>query len=84
MTVRLHRLPILLLGIRLFCEKLPELPNAHPLHRQHAVLQRVQILPMNRGHELAGDETDKDAGREVVLAEAVAELGVLGEGLSEG
>jgi hypothetical protein len=36
---------------------------------------------MNRRHELPGDEAEEDAGREVVLAQAVAELGVLGEGL---
>lgn len=62
-------------------QNLPQLPNRHPLHRQHAVLQAVQILSMNRGYELAGDEAEEDAWGEVVFSEAVAELGVLGEGL---
>lgn len=65
-------------------QKLPQIPNRDPLHRQHAVLQTVEILPMNRRDELAGHEAEEDARGEVVFAEAVPELVVLGEGLGEG
>jgi hypothetical protein len=62
-------------------EQLPQIPDRHPLHRQHGVLHAIQILPMNRRHELAGDEAEEDARGEIVFAQAVAQLGVLGEGL---
>lgn len=43
------------------CEKSPKLANPDPLHRQHAVLQAIQILSMNRRDELAGDQTQEDS-----------------------
>lgn len=61
----------------------PKVADRHALHRQHAVLHTIQILPMNRWYKLAGDEAEKDAWREVVLAQAVAELSVLCEDLGE-
>jgi len=38
---------------------------------------------VDRRDELAGDDSQKDAWREVVFAEPVAKLGVLGECLRE-
>lgn len=63
-------------------KQLPQLAHAHTLLRQHAILEPVQILPMNRWDELARDNGQEDAGREVMLADAVAELCILREGLS--
>ena len=34
------------------CQQSPEFVNTHTLHWQHAVLEAVQILPMNRRYEL--------------------------------
>ena len=39
---------------------------------------------MNRGYELAGDKAEKYPWRQVVFAEALAELVVLGEDLGQG
>lgn len=39
---------------------------------------------MDRRHELAGHETQEDARREVVFAQAVGEVRILGESVAEG
>ena len=39
---------------------------------------------MDRRHELARDEAQEDSGREVVFAQAVGEVRVLGESVAEG
>lgn len=48
-------------------QKLPQLANGNPLHRQHAILQTVKVLAMDRRHKLARNETEEDAGRDVVF-----------------
>lgn len=37
-------------------QKLPQLGDTDALHGQHAVLQAVQILAVDRRHELSGDQ----------------------------
>ena len=65
-------------------ERRPHFPNAHPLGREHAVLETVQVLAVKRGHQLAGQQTKEDPGREVVLADPLAKLKVLIEDGLEG
>ena len=60
---------LLTLPSPLLCrQQLPQVRHADSLHGQHAVLQAVQILPMNGRYELARDETQEDARGEVVFA----------------
>ena len=61
-------------------EQLPQIADGDSLHRQHRVLHAIQILSMNRWHELTRYQTKEDSWAEVVLAEPMAQLGVLGEG----
>lgn len=60
-------------------QRVPHLHDASPARGEHAVLQRVEGLPVDRRHEAAGDEAEEHAGGEVVLADAVAHLEVLVE-----
>lgn len=76
-----HSLRLLVLPVAR--QKPPKLTNCHPLHWQHAVLQTIQILPMNRRDELAGDEAQKDTRRQIMLAYADAQLVVLCESLRQ-
>ena len=62
---------------------MPELTDAYALYRQHAILQAIQVLPVDRRHKLPRDQAQEDARGEVVFPEPVAELEVLGEGLRE-
>lgn len=63
---------------------MPNLEDAGAAKREHAVLQAVEAFAVDRGHEAAGGEAEDDAGREVVLADSMAELEVLVEHGSEG
>ena len=69
---------------RLLREPVPRLEDARPPRRQHAVLQAVEAPPMNGREELARHQAQYDAGREVVLVDAVAELEVLVEHGAQG
>jgi hypothetical protein len=51
---------------------------------QHAVLQTIQILSVDRRYEFACHETEENSWREIVLADTVAELEVLVEHCAEG
>jgi hypothetical protein len=46
----------------------PQLAHPDPPRRQHRILQTIQVLAMDRRHELSTDETQEDARREVVFA----------------
>ena len=64
---------------RLLREPIPRLEHARPLRRQHAVLEAVEALAVDRREELARHQAQDDAGGEVVLVDPVAELEVLVE-----
>lgn len=57
----------------------PHLHDASPPRREHAVLQTVQILPVDRGYEFTRQEAEQDPWRQVVLAYALGHLEVLVE-----
>lgn len=61
----------------------PDVDDAYALGRQHAVLQAVQVASVDGRHELAGCKTEDHPGREVVLADTVAQPEVLVEHLSQ-
>lgn len=65
--IRVHELRLPLIG-----QQLPQLPDSDALDRQHAILQTIQIRPMNRGDELARHQTKKHSRGEVVFPETVA------------
>ena len=64
---------------RLLREPIPRLEDARPLRRQHAVLETVEALAVDRREELARHQAQDDAGGKVVLVDPVAELEVLVE-----
>lgn len=61
----------------------PELEDAGSAGGQHTVLQAVQVLAVDGRHEAPRDEAEEDTGRDVVFADAVAELAVLVEHVPE-
>jgi hypothetical protein len=63
--------------LRLHVQQVPELADGDSLDRKHAVLQAVQILPMHRRYELPRYKRQEDLGRDVMLAQSMAELRVL-------
>ena len=69
------------LWLWLFREQLPQVSDGDPLHRQHAVLQAVEILAMDWRYEVSNDQTVENSRCEVVFSETRAELGILREGL---
>ena len=57
-------------------ELLPKLTDADAVGWEHAVLQAVQIPPVDGRHKLARRKAQEDAWREVMLSYAGAELEV--------
>lgn len=47
-------------GICFLCEKSPEFRDRHSFSRQHAILQTVQVTPMDRRNRLAIDQTERN------------------------
>ena len=70
-SVHIRLLPISILGFLSTCQLLPELRNPNSASRQHAVLQTVEILPMDRRDEATTDKAKENARRNVVLPNAV-------------
>ena len=60
-------------------QRVHHLRNAGAPSRQHAVLEAVPVLPVDRRPELAGEEAKKNSRGEVVLADPAAHLEVLME-----
>ena len=58
-------------------EPIPCLEDTRTLRGQHAVLEAVEALAVDRRQELTCDEAQNDAGREVMFVDTVSELEVL-------
>jgi hypothetical protein len=63
---------------------MPHIHNPRSARRQHAVLEGIKVFAVDRGHEFACCETQEHARRDVVFADAVAELEILVEHGAEG
>ena len=57
----------------------PCFQDARTLRGQHAVLEAVEALAVDGREELAGEEAEDDAGREVVLVDPMTQLEILVE-----
>ena len=69
---------VVLSNLRSLLAKLcPQLTDSHALLGQHAVLETVQVLAMNRRHKTPSDQAQYHAWRHVVLPYAIAQLKVL-------
>lgn len=65
-------------------DRRPHAHDAGALRGEHAVLETVQILAVDGRNEFTGQQAQDDTRREVVLADAGAELEVLVEHGAEG
>lgn len=63
---------------------LPHLHDARPPRREHAVLEAIEILPVDGRHELARQETEQDPRRQVMFPDTLPHLEVLVEHGPEG
>lgn len=55
---------------------LPELCDSDSAGGQHAVLETVEVLAVNRRHKTATDKTEKDTRRDVMFADSIGKLRV--------
>src|SRR5438034_11022768 len=62
----------------------PHGKNSSALRWQHAVLQAVEVLAVNRRHESTSCEIEDHARRKIVFADTMAKLEVLVKHGSEG
>lgn len=63
---------------------LPHLQHRRSSRRKHAILQTIQILSIDRWHELAHQETEQYPRSQIVFSNAVRHLKVLVEHGAEG
>lgn len=56
----------------LSCQTFPDFGNSSSFRRQHAILQTIHTLPMDRRKQTTGDETLNHVEREVVFPNPMA------------
>lgn len=66
------------------CKLPPKLIYTNAIGWEHAVLQAVEISPVDRRHKLTRSKTEEDARRQVVLPYAGAEFEIRLEHRTEG
>ena len=59
-------------NLGLSCQAFPDFGNSSPFRRQHAILQTVHTLTMDRRKETPGDEALNHVEREVVFPNPMA------------
>lgn len=79
----IHGHSISLLFRRLSSQSMPHIHYSSSARGEHAVLQTVEVLAVDWRYEFASGKTQKDAWRQIVLADTIAELEVLVEHSTE-